>query len=50
MSIESRVAHAVVASHRPCDEVQARAARRSADEAGPAFAAMTPAGREDRIC
>ena len=50
MSIESRVAHAVMVSHRACDEVQARAVRRSADEAGQAFASMTPEGLKDHVC
>ena len=50
MSIESRVAQAVMASHRVGDEFHARAARRSADEAAPAFVSITPQGLRDRVC
>jgi hypothetical protein len=50
MSIESHVAHAVIASHCAGDEFQARAARRSAGEAMPTFASITRQGREGRVC
>ena len=50
MSIESRVAEAVTARHRAGDEFQARAARRTVDEAKLAFASNTPQGLEDRVC